>query len=67
MALLDPEAASEYCGLPLQGFRNAYTNGRGPSFIMPTRRKAMFDPRDLDRWIASWVRRPAAFEMKALA
>jgi hypothetical protein len=34
---------------------------------MPTRRKAMFDPRDLDRWIASWVRRPAAFEMKALA
>jgi hypothetical protein len=46
--------AAQYCGLDAGYFRNQIKEGRGPSYIKPSERRAFFTKPDLDRWIASW-------------
>ena len=63
MILLDWAGAARYCGLPTSIFRNAVKAGVGPAYVLPTKRKVMFVPGDLDRWISGWERRPQQSEV----
>ncbi len=52
--LLTEEEAAKFCQLALTYFKNLRRTGRGPAFVRPSPKVAMYYKSDLTAWKASW-------------
>jgi hypothetical protein len=55
--MLRPRQAAVYCGVSKSFLDKARCSGEGPVFHKPSRNVVVYDPADLDGWLAQWRRR----------